>query len=183
MTICVMAGSKTSDNPAYAKAAAELGALIALSGETLVVGGAGKGMMKACADAAAAEGGRVEVVIPAIWLEHEPQPAYAQVTKVLDQHERDAEFVSRAFGFIALPGGPGTGGEIFALATGRQYGQHNHSIVALNICEFWNGLAAQMQKMETEDFLKSGVLQLADTPAQAVALALALARHSAPAVR
>lgn len=179
MAICVMAGSKTFEHPAFAEAATELGTLIARAGEILVVGGAGKGLMKACADAAAAEGGRVEVVIPALWHKHEPQPAYAQVTEVLDQRERDEIFVSRAFGFVALPGGPGTAGEIFALATGRQYGQHTHSLAALNICGFWNGLATLVQTMENAGVLSASVLHLAETPAQAVAWA----RHASPAVQ
>src|SRR4051812_44097278 len=63
-SICVFCGSRPGADPAFAGAAALMGAAIARRGMTLVYGGAKVGLMGVLADAALAEGGKVVGVIP-----------------------------------------------------------------------------------------------------------------------
>ena len=62
-SVAVFCGSNFGSSPEHAAAAAQLGALIAQRGMTLVYGGTHKGLMGVVADAALAAGGTVVGVI------------------------------------------------------------------------------------------------------------------------
>ena len=63
-SVCVFCGSSDAADPAYLRAAAELGQALAAANLRLVYGGGGVGLMGACARAAHEAGGRVLGVIP-----------------------------------------------------------------------------------------------------------------------
>ena len=62
--ICVYCGAATGDDPVFATAAREFGALLAHRGIKLVYGGGHVGLMGVVADGALLAGGEVEGVIP-----------------------------------------------------------------------------------------------------------------------
>ena len=64
MKISIFAASSSKIPAEYFTVASELGKLIALSGNELVFGGGGIGLMGALADAAMKNGGKVTGVIP-----------------------------------------------------------------------------------------------------------------------
>ena len=63
-SLCVYCGSNSGSKPAYAGAAAALGARMAREGIRLVYGGGNIGLMGTVADAVLAGGGEVTGVIP-----------------------------------------------------------------------------------------------------------------------
>ena len=62
--VCVYCGSNSGSRPVYAKAARDLGALLARRGLKLVYGGGRVGLMGTLADAMLAADGKVIGVIP-----------------------------------------------------------------------------------------------------------------------
>jgi uncharacterized protein (TIGR00730 family) len=69
-------------------------------------------------------------------------------------HERKAMMAELSDGFIALPGGIGTFEEMFEIWTWAQLGYHTKPIGMLNVAGFYDGLAAFLDRVVDEGFLK-----------------------------
>jgi len=123
--LCVFCGSSRGRSPAYAEAAASLGALLAEQRIDLVYGGGKVGIMGVLADACLAHGGRVVGVIPAhLWSREVGHAGVTEMHVVASMHERKARMAELADAFIALPGGIGTLDELFEVLTWAQLGLH-----------------------------------------------------------
>ena len=124
--VAVFCGSNFGTAPEHAAAAAQLGALIAQRGLTLVYGGTHKGLMGVLADAALAAGGTVVGVINRRL--HERGHLHGRLTRhevAPDLRARKARMSELADAFIALPGGLGTLEELLEAATLTQLGDHH----------------------------------------------------------
>ena len=89
--VCIYAGSNPGLDPAYAEAAAGLGALLARRGIGVVYGGGKVGLMGAVADAALAAGGEVVGVMPQELIDREiGHPGLSGMHIVGSMHERKA---------------------------------------------------------------------------------------------
>ena len=135
--------SSSSGQPAHVAAIRELGAELARRGQTLVYGGAHRGLMGVLADAALAAGGRVIGVIPRALVELEVAHAGLTELHVVDtMHQRKAMMHELADGFVVAPGGLGTLEEAFETLTGLQLGYHQKPAVFLDVDGFWSPLEA-----------------------------------------
>ena len=109
MNIVVYCGSSSGIGNSYLESARILGKWIGESGNTLVYGGASKGLMGAVSDATLEAGGKVIGVLPNV-----PQiqaRRHQWLTEYIDTSsmaERKAKMIELADAFIALPGGIGT---------------------------------------------------------------------------
>jgi uncharacterized protein (TIGR00730 family) len=152
--VCVFCGSNTGASPDYARAAGELGRLLAGNGTTLVYGGGRVGLMGVVADAALAEGGRVIGVIPEALATREL--AHERVTElrvVASMHERKALMSELSDGFIAMPGGIGTLEEWFEVWTWSQLGFQPKPCGLLNVAGYYDHLLSFLDHMTGERFL------------------------------
>ncbi|HEX9066471.1 MAG TPA: TIGR00730 family Rossman fold protein [Streptosporangiaceae bacterium] len=178
-SVCVFCGSSTPPDPRYARAAADLGALVARRGLGLVYGGGSVGLMGAVADAALAAGGQVTGVIPAGLFSREVgHTGLTTLREVGSMHERKQLMYDLADGFIALPGGLGTLEELAEVTTWSQLGLHAKPVVLLDVDGFWDHLVAQLDRMVQVGLLKSSnraLIQRAADPDGALA-ALAVAQ-------
>src|SRR5262245_30052974 len=114
--ICIFCGSKTGNDPAYARAARQFGRSLAHRGLGLVYGGGNIGLMGVLADSVLAAGGEVIGVIPQMLKELEL--AHAGLTElhvVGSMHARKALMADKSAAFVALPGGYGTADEFFEI--------------------------------------------------------------------
>ena len=121
--ICVFCGSSKGGPERYARAAEELGVLVAERGLGLVFGGGRIGLMGVVADAALSRGGEVIGVIPDGLKRKEL--GHQGVTKlhvVGSMAARKELMADLSDGFIALPGGLGTLDELFEMLTWGQVG-------------------------------------------------------------
>jgi len=133
--VAVYCGSSEGTDPAFAAAAAELGAALANCGRTLVYGGGDVGLMGVVADAAMAAGGTVIGVIPEHLVRHELAHDRVTSLEVTDSmHERKARMADLATGFVALPGGFGTFEEVLEILT------WTHPVVLLDVAGFYDRL-------------------------------------------
>ena len=112
--VAVFCASADGIDPAYGAAATELGRALAIRNIGVVYGGSKVGLMRAVAEAALAEGGRVIGVIPTVLMDLEVAHHGLTELHVTDtMHTRKALMGERSDAFIALPGGFGTLDEMF----------------------------------------------------------------------
>jgi uncharacterized protein (TIGR00730 family) len=154
-TVCVFCGSRPGGAAHYAEAARAFGTALARRGLGLVYGGGHIGLMGVLADAVLAGGGRVGGVIPRALADKEL--AHLGLTELIvvdTMHERKSVMADRSDAFVALPGGYGTGDELFEILTWGQLGLHQKPIGLLNVAGFFDPLLAWLDHMVGEDFLK-----------------------------
>jgi uncharacterized protein (TIGR00730 family) len=171
-TICVYCGSSPGGDPAFLRAAREVGRLLAQQGHTLVYGGGNVGLMGEVADAAMTAGGRVVGVIPDHMVRK--KLAHEGLTKlhvVATMHERKALMASLADGFLALPGGVGTLEEIIEVFVWTQLGLHVKPCAFLNVNGYYDPLVAFLTHMTDARFLRAEQLSqliIAREPSEAL---------------
>jgi len=68
-------------------------------------------------------------------------------------HERKALMADLADGFAALPGGLGTLDELFEILTWQQIGLHDKPVALVNVCGFWDPLAALIGELAATGFV------------------------------
>jgi len=139
-SVCVFCGSSDAADPAYLRAAAELGQALAAADLRLVYGGGGVGLMGACARAAHEAGGRVLGVIPGFLVGREQALESVEHVVVANMHERKMMMFERADAFVVLPGGVGTLEEVVELLSWRRLDLHAKPVVFYNPGGFWRPL-------------------------------------------
>jgi uncharacterized protein (TIGR00730 family) len=155
LRICVFAGSNAGARDAYLEAARSLGAEIARRGHGLVYGGASRGLMGACADAALAAGGEVVGVLPrALTTREIAHHGLTELRIVGSLHERKAVMSALSDAVVALPGGCGTLDELFEAITWAQLGLHQKPIGVLDAAGYYAKLLAFVDHMTEEGFVR-----------------------------
>jgi uncharacterized protein (TIGR00730 family) len=179
--VCVFCGSSTGANPAYEKAARGLGATIAKRGLRLIYGGARVGLMGALADAAIAEGGQVEGVLPYALKEKElAHLGLTQLHIVGSMHERKKKMADLSDAFIAMPGGAGTLEEIFEIWTWAQLGFHRKPAGFLDTNGYFGKLREFMAHCVGEGFMRPAHRDMLAFSDSAEALLDGFAAYDAP---
>jgi uncharacterized protein (TIGR00730 family) len=179
--VCVFCGSRSGGRPLFADAAREFGTALARRGLGLVYGGGHVGLMGVVADAVLAGGQAVVGVIPRVLADKElAHLGLTELVVVESMHERKAIMADRADAFVALPGGYGTGDELFEILTWGQLGLHRKPIGLLNVGGFFDPLLAWLDLMVREDFLKPTHRRLVRLAADADGLLDRLAAEPPP---
>jgi uncharacterized protein (TIGR00730 family) len=154
--VCVFCGSSSGAHPDYARAAREVGALLAKESIVLVYGGAKTGLMGEIADAVLRAGGDVIGIIPEHLESREAaHRGLGDLRVVGTMHERKAAMAQLAEGFVALPGGLGTLEEFFEMATWNQLGIQDKPTVLLNVRGYYDRLDDLLAHAVNEGFLRA----------------------------
>jgi uncharacterized protein (TIGR00730 family) len=169
-SVAVYCGSASGTNPAYQRAAAELGKQLALAGCTVVYGGSNAGLMGTVADAALAAGGKVVGVIPDGLFEREvAHLGLSELHLVRSMHERKSLMNDLVEGCVALPGGIGTLDELVEMYTWNQLGIHHKPCALLNIEGYYEQLLGFLRHAADQGLLQRRQLErllVADTVAE-----------------
>jgi uncharacterized protein (TIGR00730 family) len=144
-SICVFCGSSDAADPAFLRAAEDLGVALAQAGLRLVYGGGGVGLMGATARAAHAAGGEVLGIIPGFLVGKERALETVEHVVVTSMHERKQMFFEQSDGFVILPGGIGTLEEVIELLSWRRLDLHAMPVVFYSPDGFWDPLFALFQ--------------------------------------
>lgn len=148
--------------PKYKEPARQLGKLLAQDGFEMIYGGTDSGLMKVMADTMQENGGGVIGVVVSS-AENIVRKNADQMLGMPTLGERKATMIGGSLAVVGLVGGIGTLDEIAeAMAFGRQ-------VILLNTDGFYNGLRAQLERMNDEGFFPytvKSVVQFADTPEQ-----------------
>lgn len=179
--ICVFCGSSMGTRPAYAKAAVNLGKMLADSDIELVYGGGNVGLMGVVANACMAAGGKVTGIIPKALMELEVGHInLTQLHVVNDMHERKAMMAQLSDAFIALPGGIGTMEEMFEVWTWGQLGFHKKPVGVLDVAGYYSHLHHFLDQMVSEGFLKERHRKMVAVEEDAAALLERLRQYQPP---
>jgi uncharacterized protein (TIGR00730 family) len=181
MNICVFC-SASDVAEKYTKPAAELAKLIAGNGHTLLWGGNNKGVMEIIARSAKDAGGKL-IGVNVERFQHWTFEGADEMVILKTLAERKAVLLERADAVVVLVGGIGTLDEASEVLELKKHGAHGKPLVVLNTDNFYDGLKSQLERMESEGFLKSvekvipldDLIYFADTPSQAMQY---LAAHS-----
>ncbi|HVS35127.1 MAG TPA: TIGR00730 family Rossman fold protein [Gemmataceae bacterium] len=178
--ICVFCGSSSGERPTYADAARRFGAALARRRLGLVYGGGHIGLMGAVADAVLENGGTAVGVIPRFLVEKElAHRGLTELVVVDTMHQRKAVMAERADAFAVLPGGFGTGDELFEILTWAQLGLHTAPIGLLSVAGFFDPLLSWLDHCVREGFVRSDDRSLLLHAADADAL-LEMLMHRLP---
>lgn len=155
--ICIYCGSGMGADPAFERAAIDLGRLLAREGIRLVYGGGSLGLMGASARACLEAGGKVTGIIPQFLVNKEMMlPDVSELIVTEGMHERKRLMFEKADAFVALPGGVGTLEEVIEQMTWAQLGRHSKPIMLANISHFWDPLVTLLHHMNKSAFIRSG---------------------------
>lgn len=139
-SVCVFCGSSEAADPAYLKAAGELGRALAAAKLRLVYGGGGVGLMGATARGAHEAGGAVLGIIPDFLVGRERALETVEHVVVTSMHERKSMMFEESDAFVILPGGIGTLEEVVELLSWRRLDLHAKPVVFYNPDDFWKTL-------------------------------------------
>ena len=155
MYIAVFCSSSEGLKPEFTAAAAELGEWIGRNSHTLVYGGSDKGLMRECARAVKANGGRIISVAPSFVVENGLlNPESDEIVSVSSLAERKAEMIRISDVFVALPGGIGTLDEVFSVAACNVVGECGKPILLMNLEGIYDDLRNLLAKLEKERLLR-----------------------------
>ena len=159
--MCVFCGASSGNDPAYAKASHDLGAMMAERGIRLVFGGGHVGMMGLVADAVLGAGGEAVGVIPEHLVEREVGHDRLTELHVVDtMHSRKQKMFDLSDAFTILPGGIGTLDETFEILTWRQLGLHGKPIVLLSVGGYWRPLQELLGAIVKAEFAPTATADL-----------------------
>ncbi|MFI4966902.1 MAG: TIGR00730 family Rossman fold protein [Caulobacterales bacterium] len=144
-SVCVFCGSSDAADPAFLRAARDLGQALAHAGLRLVYGGGGVGLMGAAARGAHEAGGKVLGIIPDFLVGKERALEIVEHVVVTSMHQRKQLFFEESDGFVILPGGIGTLEEVIELLSWRRLDLHAMPVVFYNPDNFWEPLFALFQ--------------------------------------
>ncbi len=179
-SVCVYCGSRRGRDPAFAKAARDLGHAIAEAGWRLVYGAGDVGLMGEVAAAASAAGGDTFGVIPVHLLGRER--GRRDLTRFViteNMHERKKVMFMNSDAIVVLPGGAGSLDEFFEVLTWRQIGLHEKPIFLLNVNGFWEPLLALLDHVIAQGFAEPGLRDFLSAPGDVETLHAALCAASA----
>ncbi|MGB1235514.1 MAG: TIGR00730 family Rossman fold protein [Planktomarina sp.] len=160
-SICVFCGSRHGNSPAYAKAAQDLGAAIAVNKWRLVYGAGDVGLMGDVADATQAAGGGTFGVIPQHLLDWEVgKRDLDQFIVTDDMHSRKKLMFINSDAAVLLPGGAGSLDEFFEVLTWAQLNLHEKPIIVANIEGYWDPLMALVEHTVNNGFADASLLNL-----------------------
>ncbi len=155
-SVAVYCASSPGFDLAYAKAAGQLGTLLAERGMKVIYGGGHVGLMGVLADAALSAGGEVHGVITrALEAKELAHHGLTSLAVAETMHERKAAMADAADAFIMLPGGYGTFDEFFEVVTWTQLGIHVKPCGVLDVAGFFAPLRAQLEAMTGAGFLRA----------------------------
>jgi uncharacterized protein (TIGR00730 family) len=153
--VCVFCASSPGARPEYARAARQVGALLAARGIGLVYGGGKVGLMGVLADAAMAAGGEVIGVIPRPLRDREvAHHGVTELRVVGSMHERKRTMHDLSDGFLTLPGGFGTLEEMFETLTWAQLGMHDKPCALLDVAGYYAPLRAMIDRAVEERLVR-----------------------------
>lgn len=178
MRITVFLSSNTVPEK-YVVAARELGELLGRRGHTVVWGGTDLGLMKVVVDAVEIHGGFSEGV-SVRFLEQYVRPNVEMVVTE-DLAARKRHLLVDTDAVVVLPGGTGTLDETMDAVELRRHGLTSSPVLALDTDGFYDGLRAQLERMEAEGFLNVPLAEVATfvaTPTEVLAILDTYAKSS-----
>ncbi|MCR4325964.1 MAG: LOG family protein [Patescibacteria group bacterium] len=162
-------GSENEVADIYKQATVELAGLVAKGGHTIVWGAIDGGLMKVAVDTMQARGAKI-IGIGADYIRSKMRASADEIIMASGMDDRNTKMLEYGDAILALPGGVGTINEVTYVLRLKKHG-FAKPIAVLNTDGFFDGLKAQLERMNAEGFLKNrleGIACFADTPEEAM---------------
>ncbi len=169
LNICVFCSASDLAEK-YQRPAKELARLIAARRHTLIWGGSDSGLMGVLAAGVLEGGGKIVGVSVEIFKEKAHKLA-SEMIVTKDLAERKTLMLSRCDAIVIMVGGVGTLDEATDIIAHRKIGQHDKPIVLLDTDNFYDGLKAQLRRMQDDGFIDRRlheIVHFANTPQDAL---------------
>lgn len=169
LNVCVFCSANELPEK-YTEPSETFARLLAERGHTLVWGGSDVGLMKRIASGAQAAGAKI-IGVSVEFLRHSARENADEMIIANDLGERKATMLSRSDALVMMVGGLGTLDEVTEVIEHKKHGHHSKPIVVLNTDGFYDGLNAQLLRMESEGMLRGSLYDLvyfAQTPDDAI---------------
>ncbi len=171
--VTVFGSARTPETDPHYAAARAIGAGLAQMGFTTMTGG-GPGIMEAANRGAREEGGRSVGCNIELPREQKENPYLDRFVTFRHFYVRKVMLVKYSYAFVAMPGGFGTLDEVFETATLVQTGKMSAFPLILVDRDYWSPLFEFLRgRLLAEGMVDAAdveLLQLVDTPAEALAL-------------
>ncbi|HRV82137.1 MAG TPA: TIGR00730 family Rossman fold protein [Planctomycetota bacterium] len=154
-SICVYCGSRSGNDPAFAKLAETVGEALLERNLRLVYGGGKVGLMGLVADSVLRGGGEVIGVIPDALVQQEvAHQGLTQLFVTRSMHERKTLMATLSDGFLALSGGIGTLEEVFEIWTWSYLGYHQKPLGLVNAAGYFDSLIDFLRHAGDQGFVQ-----------------------------
>ncbi|WP_037572631.1 LOG family protein [Phaeacidiphilus oryzae] len=144
----------------YTRPALEFARLLGAGGHTLVWGGSDSGLMGDLARGVRGAGGKL-VGITVEFLAHKAFEGADEMVVTPNLGARKGQLLGRGDAIVVLVGGMGTLDEVTEILELKKHGHHAKPIVFLDTEGFYDGLRAQLRRMDVDGFLPIPSAQLA----------------------
>jgi uncharacterized protein (TIGR00730 family) len=176
-SVAVYCGHQMGADPAFARDAAEFGALLARNKIKMVFGAGDVGLMGTVANAALDNGG-VVVGVSTDEVVGRQEPAIAGIELIIVDgiNARKQEMCEMADAFCILPGGMGTLNELTDIMTMHQVGESKKPIFFLNTSKYWDFFGQVLVHMDQSGFIESMTdyeITVVNTPGELIRLLIA----------
>jgi uncharacterized protein (TIGR00730 family) len=159
-SLCVLCGSQSGNDPAFAQAAIDLGKAVAKAKIRLIYGGGAMGLMGEIARAALAARGEVIGVMPRFLREREmQQEGLSKLILTETLTERKLLMTQMSDAIAVLPGGFGTLDELTEILSWRALNVIQKPIVVIDIENFWAPFFALIDHAVKTDFSSPKIKQ------------------------
>ncbi len=153
-SVAIFCGATLGNDPKLVESARTMCQGLAEMGLNLIYGGGLDGLMREAANIFLEEGRDVIGIRPEHLIPKEPpDPRISKMMIVRDMFQRKLMMMELADLFVALPGGAGTLDEILEIYTHRKLQYIDKICAVLNVDEFYQPLADQMNHMVSKGFL------------------------------
>ena len=154
MNITVYCGSRNGNDPAFTRAAEELGSWFCREDHALVYGGGNIGIMGILADVVLEGGGRVTGVIPEFLMEYEIGHTGLHTLEIVEtMSQRKNRMIELGQAYIALPGGTGTLEEIAEVISHHKLGLHSKPCIFYDVAGFFDPMGDLFDSMVKAGFI------------------------------
>ena len=152
----------------YLDTAHAIGLELGRRGMVLVYGGTTQGMMREVARGVHEGGGKTLGIVPELFEKNgKMAPDLDACLRCETLADRKPLMVSASHVIVALPGGIGTLDEAFSTMASFTLGYHDKRVIFYNLDGFWSPLAAFLEKIRAEGFVKDAAAAswtIVDTP-------------------
>ena len=159
-SVVVFCSSSHKINPAYQKAAQELGTTLAKNKLELVFGGADTGLMGVLAIAAKKGGAKITSIFPETLKGHGVEYKEADTFVYTKSISERKDKMMESDAIVALPGGLGTLDELLFAIIEKQLGIHKKPIILVNVNQYWDPFLEMLKAMVKENTIKPAHLNL-----------------------
>lgn len=163
MKVCIFGASSGHIENKYKNEAKQLGAELVATGNEIIFGAGGTGLMGAVAEGAKSNGGRIHGIVPAFFEQEgfdTPFFRTDEITLAEDISTRKLYMIEQSDAFVILPGGIGTLDEFFEVLSLKLFQRHNKTVIVYDAFGYYDELLSFLSHICEDKFINVDIKEL-----------------------